>query len=414
MPGLNPISRYERPSPFQRADSDNTKQEIMHEEVVSPGIKETNTAQPGRGELVRGLKQRHVAMIAIAGSIGTGLIIGTGAALAKAGPAGIFITYSMVGLIVFQVLSGMGEMAAWLPMPSGFTGYATRFVDPSLGFALGWVYWCRYIVAMPNQLVASSLVIQYWLPSDKVNPAVFVAIFLVAIIFINFFGVAVFGEMEFWFGLIKCITLLGLIILCVILAAGGAQITTLLDSNTDGSAGNFLSFWSGSIDAVFAYAGIELIGVTAGETQNPTKAIPKAIRLTFVRICFFYVAAVFVLGLLVPYNSEELLFAVKSRASANASPFIVAVVLAGIPVLPGFFNACILFFTFSTASSDLYVAVRTLYGLAKENKAPAIFARTDNRGVPLYALAASSIFGCLGFMTARSAGKVVFTYLVNV
>jgi len=112
----------------------------MHEEVVSPGIKETKTAQPGRGELVRGLKQRHVAMIAIAGSIGTGLIIGTGAALAKAGPAGIFITYSMVGLIVFQVLSGMGEMAAWLPMPSGFTGYATRFVDPSLGFALGWMY----------------------------------------------------------------------------------------------------------------------------------------------------------------------------------------------------------------------------------------------------------------------------------
>ncbi|OAQ87064.1 dicarboxylic amino acid permease [Purpureocillium lilacinum] len=426
MPGLNPISRYERPSPFQRADSDNTKQEIMHEEVVSPGIKETNTAQPGRGELVRGLKQRHVAMIAIAGSIGTGLIIGTGAALAKAGPAGIFITYSMVGLIVFQVLSGMGEMAAWLPMPSGFTGYATRFVDPSLGFALGWVYWCRYIVAMPNQLVASSLVIQYWLPSDKVNPAVFVAIFLVAIIFINFFGVAVFGEMEFWFGLIKCITLLGLIILCVILAAGGGpnHHATGFQYWSDpgafhpyilhGSAGNFLSFWSGSIDAVFAYAGIELIGVTAGETQNPTKAIPKAIRLTFVRICFFYVAAVFVLGLLVPYNSEELLFAVKSRASANASPFIVAVVLAGIPVLPGFFNACILFFTFSTASSDLYVAVRTLYGLAKENKAPAIFARTDNRGVPLYALAASSIFGCLGFMTARSAGKVVFTYLVNV
>lgn len=234
---------------------------------------------------------------------------------------------------------------------------------------------------MPNQLVASSLVIQYWLPSDKVNPAVFVAIFLVAIIFINFFGVAVFGEMEFWFGLIKCITLLGLIILCVILAAGGGpnhhatgfqywsdpgafhpyilrensfiaiQLTSTLIKLIDGSAGNFLSFWSGSIDAVFAYAGIELIGVTAGETQNPTKAIPKAIRLTFVRICFFYVAAVFVLGLLVPYNSEELLFAVKSRASANASPFIVAVVLAGIPVLPGFFNACILFFTFSTASS---------------------------------------------------------------
>ena len=171
--------------------------------------------------LKRGLKARQVTMIAIGGAIGTGLIIGTGAALAKAGPASILISYSIVGFIVYMVMCALGEMATWLPLESGFTGYAARFCDPALGFSLGYTYWFKYIIVTPNQLTAAALVIQYWVPREKVNPGVFIAVFLVAIIAINYLGIRFFGEFEFWLSSIKVLTICGLIILSLILMLGG-------------------------------------------------------------------------------------------------------------------------------------------------------------------------------------------------
>lgn len=160
-------------------------------------------------------------MIAIGGAIGTGLLIGSGSALAKAGPGSLFISYTVIGFLVFLVMSALGEMAAYLPISSGFTGYATRFCHPSVGFALGWTYWFKYIIITPNQLTAGALVIQYWVDRNKVNPGVFIAIFLVLIVCINYFGVRFFGEFEFWLSSIKVITIVGLIILSLVLALGG-------------------------------------------------------------------------------------------------------------------------------------------------------------------------------------------------
>lgn len=171
--------------------------------------------------LHRGLKARQVTMIAIGGAIGTGLIIGTGSALAKAGPGSILISYSIVGFIVYLVMCALGEMATWLPMESGFTGYAARFCDPALGFAVGYTYWFKYIIVTPNQLTAAALVIQYWVPREQVNPGVFIAVFLVVIIAINYLGIKIFGELEFWLSSIKVLTICGLIILSLILVLGG-------------------------------------------------------------------------------------------------------------------------------------------------------------------------------------------------
>ena len=152
---------------------------------------------------------------------GTGLIIGTGQALARAGPGSIFISYTVVGFIVYLVMCALGEMAAWLPLSSGFTGYAARFCDPSLGFALGYTYWFKYIIVTPNQLTAGALIIQYWVDRDRVNPGVFIAVFWVAIVCINYFGIRFFGEFEFWLSTIKVIVIVGVIILSLILALGG-------------------------------------------------------------------------------------------------------------------------------------------------------------------------------------------------
>jgi len=374
--------------------------------------------------LHRGLKSRHITMIAIGGAIGTGLIIGTGKALAQSGPGSILIAYTSVGLLVYVVMTALGEMAAWIPHSSGFAGYATRFCDPALGFALGWTYWCKYIITTPNQLTASALIIQEWKTAEEVNPGVWVAVFLVVIVGINYFGIKFFGELEFWLSSIKVVTIVGVILLSFLLAVGaGPQdatgfkyyknpgaFKTYIDT---GDAGRFYGFWASLVNAVFAYLGTELIGVTVGEAQNPRKTIPRAIKLTFYRILFFYCLAVFFLGMLVPYNSEELAFANKATAKASASPFVVAIRINGIKHLPGILNACILLFTFSASNSDLYIASRTLYGLAEQGHAPKIFRWTDKRGVPVPALALSALMCCTAFMNAADDAKTVFTYFVN-
>ncbi|KMU74767.1 tryptophan permease [Coccidioides immitis RMSCC 3703] len=373
----------------------------------------------------RGVRARHITMIAIGGALGTGLIIGTGSALAKAGPASVLISYLIVGFVVWIVMCALGEMAAWLPLPSGFTGYAVRFCDPSLGFALGYCYYCKYIIITPNQLTVAALVIQYWIERERVNPGVWIAIFLVVIICINYFGIRFFGEFEFWLSSFKVIVIVGIILLSLILALGGGpdhdrkgfrywkNPGAFRELYQTGNSGRFLGFWSTMVTATFAYLGTELVGVTVGEAQNPRKTIPRAIKLTFYRILFFYILSVFLLGMLVPYDSKELAFASQQSSSANASPYVVAIKLAGIPILPDILNGCILVFVFSASNSDLYIATRTIYGLAREGKAPRILARTDRRGVPIYALALSSLFALLAFMNVSDDSKTIFGYFVN-
>jgi yeast amino acid transporter len=260
---------------------------------------------------------------------------------------------------------------------------------------------------------------------DRINPGVFIAVFWVAIVCINYFGIRFFGEFEFWLSSIKLVVLVGLILLSLILALGGGPNHDRTGFRywkspgafkpyiTDGAEGRFLGFWSTMVTATFAYLGTELVGVTVGEAQNPRKTIPRAIKLTFYRVLFFYVLSVLLLGMLVPYDSRELLFANESKSSAAASPFVVAIKLAGIKALPGILNGCMLLFVFSAANSDLYVASRTLYDLASERKAPRIFKRTDSRGVPVFALAMSAAVALIAFLNVSSSSATVFGYFVN-
>ncbi|KAK7409285.1 amino acid transporter [Neonectria punicea] len=376
--------------------------------------------------LQRGLQARHITMIAIGGAIGTGLVIGTGKALAQTGPGSVLISYAVVGFVVFLVMAALGEMAAWLPISAGFTGYAARFCDPSLGFALGWCYWFKYIVVTPNQLTAVALVIQFWIDRDVVNPGVFIAIFLVAIICINYFGIRFFGEFEFWLSSFKVLTIIGIIIFSLVLALGGGpdhdrkgfrywkDPGAFREHITTGGLGKFAGFWSCMVNATFAYLGTELVGVTVAEAQNPRKTIPRAIKLTFYRILVFYCLSALLVGMIVPWNSDRLLFATtEAKTGAAASPFVVAAEIAGIKVMSHILNACICVFVFSASNSDLYIASRTLYGLASEGKAPAIFKRTDSQGVPVYALGFSALFALLAFMNISDDSTKVFGYFVN-
>ncbi|KAF3045190.1 hypothetical protein E8E12_010528 [Didymella heteroderae] len=422
---FNRSSSSSNESPHQKDPEMYGKTEYTTGATAAPMVDENGvTIYQDNNHLHRGLKSRHITMIAIGGAIGTGLIIGTGKALAQSGPASILIAYTSVGFLVYIVMTALGEMAAWIPHASGFAGYATRFCDPALGFALGWTYWFKYIITTPNQLTATALIIQEWLPAERVNPGIWILVFLVLICAINYFGIKFFGELEFWLSSIKVVVIVGVILLSFLLAVGagpGPATGFKYYKNpgafkpyiASGDAGKFYGFWSSLVNAVFAYLGTELIGVTVGEAQNPRKTIPRAIKLTFYRILFFYCLSVFFLGMLVPYDSKQLAFATSARTGASASPFVVAIKIAGIKALPDILNACILIFTFSASNSDLYIASRTIYGLAEEGHAPKIFGWTDKRGVPVPALAISALFCCTAFMNAADDSKVVFGYFVN-
>lgn len=286
-------------------------------------------------------------------------------------------------------------------------------------------YLGKYLIIVPNQATAFALVMSYWVPRETVNPGVWIAIILILIVIINLFGIEFFGEFEFWLSSFKVITIIGLIILSLILALGGGpnhdrtgfrywrDPGAFKARYIPGSAGQFLGFWSTMVNAVFAYLGTELVGVTCAEAQNPRRTVPRAIKLTFFRILFFYVLSVLLVGMLVPYNSKALATATNAPTGANSSPFVVAIKLSGIKALDHIINTCILVFVFSAANSDLYISSRTLYSLACDGSAPRIFSRTNSRGTPYYALGVGAIVACIGFLNVSDNSQVVFGYFVN-
>ncbi|KAM0790147.1 hypothetical protein ACM66B_005468 [Microbotryomycetes sp. NB124-2] len=362
---------------------------------------------------------RKISMIASDGAIGTGLVIGSGTGLSRGGPVGLFIGYLIMGAVCFCVMMSLGEMATYLPHKKGFAGYATRFVDPAMGFATGVNYLLKYLVVTPNNIVATAIVVQYW--TDIVPVGAWIAIFIVTVVLANLLGIKAFGEIEFC---MRCIIVLtGLIILGLVIDLGGAPNRDRIGFRYwreqpfsyyifDNDTGVFLGVWAVMVNALFAYMGSELVGVTFGEASNPRKTIPKTIKSTLFRLVFFYVGSVFVIGLIVRANDPELLRSLKQSTGAAASPFVVAIRRANIRVLPDIINASILVFTMSAANSDLYVGSRTLYGLAAEGQVPRIFMRTNSRGTPFVALAFCSAICCIAFMAVSSGSRQVFTYFV--
>ncbi|TEB35891.1 dicarboxylic amino acid permease [Coprinellus micaceus] len=386
--------------------------------------------EPTKAEetLHRGLKARQISMIALGGAVGTGLIIGSGTALRRGGPLGLLLGYAFVGFVCYLVMVALGEMAAYIPHKRGFAGYATRFVDPALGFAVGWNYLAKYLIVTPNNINAAGIVVEYW--THKVHRAVWMVIFIGLIFIVNLLGVRVFGELEFWLSSIKIIALIGLLLMGIIVDLGGnpqhdrigfrywkapngPMGKYLLDQVHNESLSIFLGFWATLTNALFAYMGTELIGVTVGEAENPRRNIPIAIRRTFFRILVFYVGGVFVIGLIVPSTARDLFVATQQKTGAAASPFVVATTLVGIKTLNHVINAAILIFVMSAANSDLYIGSRTLYGLAIEGKAPAIFKRVNRMGVPYPALILCTLFCGLVFLNVSSSASKVFGWFVN-
>ena len=376
--------------------------------------------EAGGAELQRGLNSRHLQFLAIGGTIGTGLFLGSGEALATAGPVGCLIAYIFVGAIIFSIMVSLSEMATYIPVAGSFTVFPSRFVDRSLGFAVGWIYWFSWSSTFALELVAASLIIQFW--NSSLNIAIFISIFWVVFTALNFLPVRWFGEFEMWFSSIKVVTVIGFIIFAICIDAGAGQQGYLGFSAWvnpgpfapmiyDGATGKFVAFWSVLITAGFSYQGAELVGVGAGEARDPHKSVPSAIRWTFWGIFGLFVFTIFFIGLLVPYDTKELLL---GSDDASASPLVIAANLAGVPVLPHIINGVLLTAVLSAANSNVYSGSRILIALAREGHAPAFIGRTNRFGTPYVGVFMTSAIGLLAYLNLSSGGSEVFNWLLNI
>ncbi|KAH8107634.1 amino acid permease [Cristinia sonorae] len=392
--------------------------EKLHSELSS--VDATTAAPDFSNGLRRKLKNRHISMISI-GVIGTGLFLGTASGLQNGGPVGLLLGYAFIGSICYAVMTSLGEMVAYLPLPGGHITMAERFVEPAMSFAMGWNYWYVWTIILPAELAAGAVLVNYW---TKVVPnAAWIAIFLVGILAVNLLGAGAYGEAEFFFASIKVITIVGLIILGIVLDLGGGPSHDRIGfrywknpgpfvqyAGIPGAKGRFLAFWGSLTQAAFSYIGTEVVAIAGGEAKNPRRNIPKAIKRVYVRMALFYLGGVTVIGLLVPSSHPDL--SLKTSDAAK-SPFVIAIRAAGIKGLPSVINAAILTSALSAGVSDLYCSSRAIYGLAATGNAPKIFMTVTKRGVPWIAVLFQASFGLLAFMCLSDGPGKVFGWFGN-
>ncbi|QXQ09790.1 amino acid permease [Paeniglutamicibacter sp. Y32M11] len=395
-----------------------TTAELEPESPVRPGAATAagsgTTPTALDNELKRGLSSRHLQMIAIGGAIGTGLFVASGGTISQAGPGGALVAYALVGLMVFLLMQSLGEMAAKIPVAGSFQTFATRFVSPSFGFAIGWNYWFNWAITVAAELVAAGIIMDFWFPG--VPGWIWAGVFLVLLTGLNALSARSFGESEFWLSLIKVSAVI------LFLIAGVLMILGILGNDSPGMSnwqnredvfhGGWVSIISVFMIAGFSFQGTELVGVAAGEAKNPRREVPKAIRNVFWRIMIFYIGAIFIIGCLIPFTDPSLL--ASGEADVAASPFTLVFERAGIAFAAALMNAVILTAILSAGNSGLYASTRMLYSMAHDGKAPKIFGRTNSRGVPIPALLATAAVGLFGFLSAIVGQGAAYAWLLNV
>ncbi|WP_035424924.1 amino acid permease [Bacillus sp. UNC438CL73TsuS30] len=361
-------------------------------------------------KLNRGLKARHLTMISIGGAIGTGLFLGSGSAIHAAGPGGALFAYAFVGLMVYFVMTSLGELSAFMPTSGAFSSYGTKFVDPAFGFALGWTYWFNWAMTIAAELTASTMIMKFWFPN---SPSLLWSFSFLALIFLlNYLSVKGYGEGEYWFSFIKVSAIVIFIVIGLLMIFGimGGEVIGFKNFTVDKApfSGGFLGTFLIFIAAGFSFQGTEIVGVAAGESEDPAKNIPKAINSVFWRILIFYVLAILVVGLIIPYTNPNL-----QSDDVMVSPFTLVFKKAGLAFAASLMNAVILTAVLSAGNSSLYASTRMLYAMAKEGQAPRIFAKLNKRGVPFAAIILTTAIGMLAFLSSIFGDGIVYVWLMN-
>lgn len=371
----------------------------------------TTATQVPLRRLQRSMDARHLIMIALGGVIGSGLFLSSGYTINQAGPLGAVIAYLFGAFVVYLVMACLGELAIAYPVSGAFHIYASRSINPATGFTTAWLYWLCWVVALGSEFTAAGILMQRWFPG--VSVWVWCLVFAAVLFTMNGISARVFGEGEFWFSLIKVVAIIALIVL------GGAAIfgITPLSSENPGAVlfSNFVTpngLFPGGITGVlitslavfYAFSGSELIGVAAGETKDPAKNIPRALRSTVLRLLVLFVGSITVIAAILPYD----------QAGLTSSPFVDVFDYVGVPFAADIMNFVIITALLSAGNSGLFSCARMLFSLAEEGNAPKAFTRLTRRGIPLLALSVSLAVGLVSLASSVVAPATVYLVLVSI
>ncbi|KAI0470561.1 amino acid permease/ SLC12A domain-containing protein [Xylariaceae sp. FL0804] len=376
------------------------------------------------GTTKHNISSRQAQMIAIGGVVGTGLFVGTGQVLAVSGPAVLFAAYAFCCLLAFCVVTATTEFNTFLPVRGASVPYyATRFASRSLGFALGWLYWYTWGIAVAYEVTAAALVIDYW--PNAVPTAAWITVMLAVIVVLNFMPVRVYAESEFWFASLKVFTIIGLLVLSVVLFFGGGPSHNRLGFTywyyhqapaheylTGGSAGQLCAFIYALCNGAFAFLfGPEYVVSASGEMKTPRKDLPTTTRHFAWRLILFYGLGALAISVICPSDEAGL---TDGGSGAAASPWVLGIKNAGIKGLDSVINAAIITSAWSAGNSLLYMSSRSLYSMALVGNAPGIFLRCNRWGVPYCAVGLTSLFGLLAYLNVSNSGGTVFNWLISV
>ncbi|WP_172968651.1 amino acid permease [Companilactobacillus mishanensis] len=367
------------------------------------------TEQVEHTKLKRNMESRHLLMISLGGVIGTGLFLSSGYTIHQAGPIGTILAYAIGAVVVYLVMLCLGELSVAMPETGSFHVYADKYIGPGTGFTVAILYWLTWTVALGSEFTAAGLIMQQWFPHSPTW--VWSFLFMIVIFVSNALSVKFFAETEFWFSSIKVIAIIifivlgGLAIFGVLPIKGYSHAPMFHNLFKDGIFPNgFKAVFTTMLTVNFAFSGTELIGITAGETKDPGKNIPRAIHTTLLRLVIFFIGSIVVMAALIPWQ----------KAGVNQSPFVLVFKSIGLPFAGDLMNFVVLTAILSAANSGLYASTRMLWSLAHENTIPMKYAKTNSRGVPMIALCLSMLGGVLALVSSVVAASTVYLVLVSI
>lgn len=368
-----------------------------------------NTTANNESQFQRSMQLRHLIMLSLGGVIGSGLFFGTGHIIADVGAFGTVVAYLIGAFMVYLIMLSLGELSVAHPDPGSFHVYASRYISPASGYAVAWLYWLNWTVTLGTAFTAVGFAMQYWFPNVPVWT--WCIIFGSLIFLLNVIDTRFFAESEFYLSLIKVITIQAFIILgaCALFdvipfGENGSPGLTNLVGNGELLPNGIAPLLFTMVTVCFAYSGTELIGVAAGETNNPERVIPLAVRASLLRLVIFFVGTVLIVAMLVPAET----------ATVSKSPFMTVFEELGIPYAADIFNFVIITAILSSANTGLFASGRMVWSLGHDGMMPAGLAKLNKRGVPVNALAFSMLGGLLALASSVMAADTVFVILTSI
>ncbi|KAM9928970.1 hypothetical protein OXX59_001489 [Metschnikowia pulcherrima] len=374
------------------------------------------------GTTKRKLSSRHVSLMIIGQSIGTGLYIGLKTPLQQSGSLSLFIGFVLWAVtMVWPLMMAVGEMCSYLPIKGSFLHYAARWLDPAMGFAVTIIYLYTSLMFVCVEVVAFASVISYW---TDASPAIFITIGLVSILFFNVFGVNWYGEVEFFSSILKVILIVGLMCFSLIAMCGGnphgdafgfrnwKEGGLFREYLVSGSTGKFLGLWNVLIYAAFACGGADMLGMIAGEVSQPRKNIALAAKRTYIRIYLFYIGGIFFMNSLCSSVNPDLV-AAAGQAGAASSPWVIGIKSVGVHGLDSVVNAVVMTSAWSCGNGFTYGAARSAYSAALAGYLPRVFSKCLGNGCPIVAVVFSMLIGCLSYMSVSESSNTVFNWFIN-